>query len=245
MKLLFLDTETTGNVPGDDRLVSVAYKVGDKLTHELFKPGKEISVDAMATHHITPAMVADKPAFSESGMRAELEQLLVDHVLVAHNASFDIAMLEAEGLTIPQFICTLKVARAQDLEGTVLRYGLQYLRYFWQLPVEGVVAHSADGDVLVLEALFNYLLAQARQQSDDTQALAAMLEISARPSLVQRLGFGKYRGERLVDLVQRDPGYLEWLLSEKEKALADGTGRADDVDFIYSLRHFLGRSITR
>lgn len=244
MDLLFLDTETTGAMPGEDRLVSLAYKTKGKRVHELFKPEKPISLDAMAVHHITPEMVEDKPAFQQSTTKQELEQLLSNHILVAHNAMFDIAMLEAEGLTVPQFICTLKLARAMDPEGEIPRHRLQYLRYYWKLPVgsgEEAVAHSADGDVLVLEALYNYIEQQMRKEyADEAQLQEAMLDISIRPSLVHRFRFGKYRDMKLADVVQKDPGYLEWLLGEKE--LAAAAGRDSDPDFIYSLKHFLGRS---
>lgn len=240
MNLLILDTETTGNVPGEDRLVSVAYKIGADLKHELFKPAKEISIDAMCTHHITSEMVADKPPLVGSDMYRELERLLVDHILVAHNAAFDIAMLEAEGLTVPQFICTLKVARALDADGTLPRYSLQYLRYALKLPVTGVVPHSADGDVSVLAALFTHLQQQAAQQYETpAAAIAAMMEISVKPSLIHHFGFGKYRGQRLGDVALRDPGYLEWLLSAKEADQSNQYG--NDADLIYSLRQALGR----
>lgn len=243
MKLLFLDTETTGNMPGEDRLVAVAYKVGEEMVHELFRAPRPITIDAMATHHITQEMVDDKETFEGSETKKALATKLVDHILVAHSAAFDIAMLEAEGLTVPQFICTLKVAKALDADGKIPRYAIQYLRYYWKLEVLEAVAHSADGDVLVLEALFNKLRQEMLKVGDsEEEVIKRMLEMSTKPSLVQRLHFGKYRGEKLTDLAKRDPGYLEWLLTQKESALADGTGRYDDADMIYTLRQCLGRS---
>lgn len=242
MKLLFLDTETTGNEPGRDRLVSVAYKLYEgEMVHELFKPPMPISIDAMSTHHITEEMVAEKEPFAASARRKELEQLLVDHVLVAHNAPFDIAMLEIEGMTVPQFVCTIKVARALDEEGETPRFGLQYLRYYFNLGVEGVIPHSADGDVLVLEALFKYLLKAMKEKRglDDEAALQEMLMITTQPSLLHRLPFGKYRGERMEDIAKKDANYLRWLLTQKEAARAQGEGRMDDADMIYTLQYYL------
>ena len=64
-KLLFLDTETTGNMP-TDHLCQLCYKVGDKIVSELYKPPIPISIESMAIHHITEKMVADKPAVKES-----------------------------------------------------------------------------------------------------------------------------------------------------------------------------------
>ena len=63
---IFRDTETTGTGP-DDRLCQIAFKpeVSPAIS-ELFNPGKPISIDAMAIHHITNKMVEDKPPFKGS-----------------------------------------------------------------------------------------------------------------------------------------------------------------------------------
>jgi len=54
---IFLDTETTGTGP-DDRLCQIAFKADDgPAICDLFNPGKPISIDAMAIHHITEKMV--------------------------------------------------------------------------------------------------------------------------------------------------------------------------------------------
>jgi DNA polymerase III epsilon subunit-like protein len=52
------------------------------------------------------------------------------NILVAHNAKFDVDMIEKEGVHSKKVICSLKLARYMDPEGKILRYGLQYLRCF-------------------------------------------------------------------------------------------------------------------
>jgi DNA polymerase III epsilon subunit-like protein len=93
--LIFIDTETTGNEIGTDRLCQVCFQVGDTIKTEYFKPPLPISVKSMSITHITNEMVADKKLFVGSAMASELQKLLTDGILVAHNAKFDIAMLEA------------------------------------------------------------------------------------------------------------------------------------------------------
>ena len=154
MNLLFLDTETTGNEVAKDRLCQVCYRTKDGTRTEYFKPPLPISTKSSSITHITNKMVEDKPAFEGSAMKQELETLLADHVLIAHNAKFDIAILEAEGLKVPHFICTLRVARYLDTEAIIPEYNLQFLRYYLDLEIEGG-AHDAEGDVNVLEAIFN------------------------------------------------------------------------------------------
>ena len=110
---IFLDTETTGNGP-DDRLCQIAFKPeGGQAVCELFNPGKPISIDAMAIHHITEKMVADKPPFQESDAYAKLKELVSDinNVIVGHNAKFDMQMLDREGISTQRVICTIKLAR--------------------------------------------------------------------------------------------------------------------------------------
>lgn len=235
MNLLFLDTETTGATPGRDRLCSIAYTTDGHLHHELFKPAVPITIDAMAVHHVTNEMVADKPAFIGSAAHQALSALLPDHILVAHNAPFDIAMLEAEGLAVPRYICTYRVARSVDTAGAFPRYGLQYLRYFLKLDVQNATAHNAAGDVLVLEALFKHLEPQMTREK--------MLEVSAQPILFRHFNFGKYNGRLIQDIARVDRGYLNWLLDQKEQSAgqAGTTKYADEADWIHTLRHNLGQ----
>ena len=59
--LIYLDTEATGTRP-DVRLCQTAFKLEDgEAVCELFNPGKPISINGMAVHHITNKMVGDKP----------------------------------------------------------------------------------------------------------------------------------------------------------------------------------------
>ena len=165
-ELIFLDTETTGNEIGKDRLCQICFQTSEGIKACYFKPLIPVSVKSSSITHITNKMLADKPSFAESDMKKELKNLLKDGILVAHNAKFDIAMLEAEGLFVPKFICTLRVARYLDKENKIPEYGLQFLRYYLDLDIDAG-AHSADGDVKVLRALFDRLLAKVKEETGD------------------------------------------------------------------------------
>lgn len=244
MGLLFLDTETTGAQPGKDRLCQLCYKLDGDITDELFKPPLPISIKAMSITHITNKMVDDKPTFGGSATALELQELLEKHILVAHNAPFDIAVLEAEGIAIPRFICSLRLARHLDEDEQIPEYNLQFLRYYFEIELEGIQPHDAKSDVLVLEAVFKELFGILKDKHPDKseeELIEEAVAISSRPSLIRTIKFGKYRGERLEALVQRDPGYLEWLLGAKENQ--DGSeGYNSDEELIYSLKHYLGRT---
>ncbi len=160
-KLIFLDTEGTGIDLKEDRLCQVAYKIDDTMTVKNFKPPVPISIKAMSVTNITNKMVENEEAFQGSDFAKELQELLNENILVAHNASFDIAMLENEGLKVPQYICTLKLSRYLDDKAEIPEHNMQFLRYYYGIDMD-VVAHSADGDVLVLEAVHNHLINLAK-----------------------------------------------------------------------------------
>jgi len=207
---IFLDTETTGTGP-DDRLCQIAFKTGKgQVVDEMFNPGRPIAIEAMAVHHITNEMVASRPPFKGSPAHKKLETLLNDEqgIVVAHNAKFDLDMLRREGIQIDRAICTYKLTRYLDKEGSIPQYNLQYLRYYLKLDIEAV-PHSALGDILVLEGLFSRILAKF-EPDGAADAAAQMLKISNEPVLIARMPFGKHKGHKM-DQIPKD--YLNWLLS--------------------------------
>ena len=133
-KLVFFDTETTGNTEGDF-LCQLAFKNGKETFSALYKPEKKIPPEASAVHHITNKMVADKKSFAESGDKEKIKKLFEGEsvIAVAHNAPFDLIMFKKEGIEPSHFICTLRVARYLDKEEKIERYNLQYLRYLLEI----------------------------------------------------------------------------------------------------------------
>ena len=223
---IFLDTETTGTGK-KDRLCQLAYKTETgKVVNELFRPPLPIAIEPMSIHHITNEMVADKPAFKDSIEWQNLADLLNndENILVAHNAKFDVDMLEKEGIHPKKSICTLKLARHLDPNGVIPKYNLQYLRYFLGIQIDAT-AHDALGDILVLEKLFERLFAKTSKDfGPDVEN--KMMEISGKPVLLSRIYFGKHKGLIFRDIPK---DYLQWLSEQ------------DDLneDMRYTIRHYL------
>ncbi len=210
-KLVFLDTETTG-IEYQDRIFQVAYKFQNKEYCELFKPEVPISIEASETTGFVNADVENKIAFANSEMKKDLEKIFSDpqNIFIAHNAKFDIKMLEKEGLKFNKVIDTLKIAQYLDPQGKLNAYRLQYLRYALDLKIENAQAHNALGDVRVLEALFNRLFLKMKEsEKDEEKILAKMIEISAQPVLIKKFSFGKYLGQTVLEVSKTDRGYLE------------------------------------
>lgn len=232
MNLIFLDVETTG-LDIEDRLCEVAY-----LTHcsegfkdrQLFKPPVPIKVGAMAVSHITNKMVEDMPSFEGSQMETDLKRFAAEgYVLVAHNAPFDLKMLEKEGIVFDKYIDTKKMSHALDLDMNMESHRLQYLRYFYDVELPNAVAHSAEGDVDVLMAVYEKLRELLGNPSTEE-----LIELSARPVLYTKFKFGKYNGNYIAHVASINPGYLEWMLNEKRNS-----GESNEDDWIYTLEHYL------
>jgi len=242
-QIIFFDTETTGNTE-KDVLCQIAYKYGDESFSELYKPSIKIPPEASAVHHITNKMVSDKRAFTESKDYKKIKELFEqeDSVVVAHNTQFDLMIIKKENIKPINFICTLRLARYLDPDGKIERYNLQYLRYLLEIEIEAT-AHDALGDVLVLEKLFERLKKKMLENStsasgeklSDTEVINKMIEISSHPSLFKFINFGKYSGKEISKVALLDPGYLEWLLKQKEES------DQIDEDWIYTLKHNLGK----
>ena len=233
MKLFFADTETTGTEE-HDRLIQLAFKCGNMTLDQLYAPPRPINLMAMMIHHITEDDVKDEEPFIGSAAHTLLKKQRKNLVFVAHNAAFDLKMLEKEGIKFKHHICTLKVVRHLDVKAKLECHKLQYLRYLYKMDLTAE-AHDAMGDVIVLEKLF-WLLVKRICKVDgcsQTEAIATMLEISSVPSLILRFPFGKYKGELLMDILMRDRGYLEWL--ERSK-LDEPEGQED---WIYTLEKLL------
>ena len=235
MTPLFLDVEATDLAP-KSRLVQLAYKdaATGKFVNEFFKPPITISFGAMAVHHITNEMVQGKAEFEESPVKAQLVELLKDRALVAHNADYDINILKNEGVEVKSWIDTLRVAR-HILESD--RYGLQYLRYFLNLRVEGA-AHDAAADVAVLEKLYGRLAEELEQTLalvDDAAIIEKMVELTNTPVLLKHLQFGKHKGSTFEEVAKKDNEYLAWLLQSETKKLKHD----QDEDLVYTLKQFV------
>ena len=235
--IIFFDTETTGNTE-KDFLCQIAYKNNNDNFTGLYKPPLRIPPEASAVHHITNAMLEDKPVFSESNEFPKIKGLFEnkDSVVVAHNAPFDLMIIKKEGIVPANFICTLRLARFLDPEEKIEKYNLQYLRYLLEIEIDAT-AHDALGDVLVLEKLFERLKKKLIEieKIDENRAIERMIEISSHPSIFKSIKFGKYSGKKIEEILKVDRGYLEWLFAQKIES------DQIDEDWIYTLKYYLGK----
>ncbi len=234
--LLFLDVEATG-LEQEDRLVQVAYDFEGIEREALFDPERDMSIEAMEVTHITNKHLKGKEKFQGSEFYNELKSILdkEDTIFVAHNAPYDIGMIEKEDLKVSKSIDTYKIAQYLDTKSLIPAYRLQYLRYYMDLDVDAA-AHDALGDVRVLKAIFGRMYEKMLEKNTHDEVIEKMIDITSKPMLIKRLTFGKHKGELVADVARSDRGWLEWLLREKESEAANGN---IDEDWIYTLKHYL------
>ena len=101
MREIILDTETTGLDPlRGDRLVEIGcVEIFNRMPtgqtfHRHINPQREMPAEAFAVHGLSTEFLADKPLFAE--VAEEFLEFIGDAPLVIHNASFDIAFINAE-----------------------------------------------------------------------------------------------------------------------------------------------------
>ncbi|MBV8094558.1 MAG: DNA polymerase III subunit epsilon [Acetobacteraceae bacterium] len=139
---VIFDTETTGLEPGQGhRVLEVAAMelINDIPTgrhyHTLIDPCRDVPEDATQIHGFTSAHLAGKPRFEV--IVDDLLAFLGDGKLIAHNAAFDFAFLDAElallglsALDPGRMVCTLELARSRfpglpnSLDALCRRYGI-------------------------------------------------------------------------------------------------------------------------
>lgn len=228
-KYIFLDTETTGLLD-EDRLVEVGYRpAGHPSISQRFKAELPVKFGAMAVNHISNTMLKDCERFEGSDMQATLKKFADEgYILVAHNAPFDIKMLEKDGVFFKNYIDTKKMSHALDPDEEMESHRLQYLRYYHGVELPHAEAHTAEGDIAVLEAVFHKLNELLGNKTPEE-----LMEMSRLPVLHTKFKFGKYNGNSIESVASINPGYLEWMLEQKKNS------DQNEEDWIYTLEHYL------
>lgn len=161
-----LDVETTGLVPGYDRIVEISVvqpvRNGEPKVwlDTLVNPEREVG--ATEIHGITDEDVQDAPTFTE--LRGALAGLLARRVVVAHNADFDLRFLRSEfgpsfGPRPLPYLCTMEFHHFLR-PGARRNLAESYSTFLGErLDVE----HRARTDAEATARVLNAQLAEARQ----------------------------------------------------------------------------------
>jgi DNA polymerase-3 subunit epsilon len=146
MREIILDTETTGLDPAQGhRIVEIGavelinHIPSGRTFHAYIDPQRSVPADAMAVHGLTTEFLRGKPVFA--AIAEDLLAFIADAAIVMHNASFDVAFLNAEltAVNLPavaseRVIDSLQMARSRhpmgpnSLDALCKRYGIDLSR---------------------------------------------------------------------------------------------------------------------
>jgi exodeoxyribonuclease X len=238
-----IDTETTGLDHALHRICEIATvdlhvpEEGDgpnqptrgRMWGTLVNPERPIPPDASGIHDITDEMVAEAPT---------MRSLIGDGVIIevkdkengrpdywaAHNSRFDQKFIDpVKGLP---WIDTYRVAIV--LWPNAPNYKNATLRYYLKLKLAGGAdagargrSHTALWDAYVTAAILRRAILEG-------MTVEEMIEISSRPAVLSRLGFGKHFDTPIADVPE---GYLRWVLTDVK----------DNEDALHTANHELTR----
>ncbi len=243
-KYILFDTETTG-VGESDRIIQVGAMIVDNKGNvekfdELCGTDIEIPVEAMEVHGITPDKIDGKAPFIQSKFYTKLQELNnQDNYLIAHNLPFDLGMLEKEGFSNQtKTIDTLRCAKHLFKDSAYHR--LQYYRYSQELykleEAEAqkydivIKAHDAIGDVLVMKLFLSKLVTKAKESFPNVNPMLQLHELTKTPVIIEKFNFGKYKGENIEEVCNKDMGYINWIMDKMDL----------DEDMQYTLDKIMG-----
>ena len=183
-RFAFVDLETTGVSPSDDRITEIGIVLvdGDTVVDEwssLVDPGVPIPPDIQALTGITNAMVRGAPRFIEQ--LPQIAARLAGRTFVAHNARFDYGFLKAEFRRAGErfgadVLCTVRLSRRLFPQYTSHRLDALIDRH--RLPA--AERHRALGDARLIRAFLSTLWRE--EDRDELEAsIRALLKQPATP----------------------------------------------------------------
>lgn len=225
--LVFFDLETTGINTTTDRIVQIAY-------HKVYPNGKEetksyfinpemlIPAEATEIHKITNEMVADCPTFKS--VAREIARDIEGCDLAGFNSNrFDIPLL-AEELLRAEVDIDLSKRKFVDVQVVFHKMEQRTLtaayKFYCDKSLEG--AHDAKADTI---ATYEVLQAQLDRYPELENSIEFLSKFTTQNNNVDYAGkfiynskneeifnFGKYKGQRVTDVLKTDTGYYGWMM---------------------------------
>lgn len=226
--LCFFDLETTGVQVASDRIVEISilkvFPNGNKESLTLrVNPEMPIPAETTAIHGISDEMVANEPTFKELAPR--IYTMIKDSDLAGFNSNrFDIPLL-AEELLRAEIDFDLKKAMAIDVQTIFHKMEKRTLEaaYMFYCDKTLVDAHSAEADTLATYEVLKAQLGRYEELENDVTFLSQFSKhkdfadfagyISYNKKREEVFAFGKHKGKRVVDVLEKEPGYFGWLLN--------------------------------
>lgn len=163
-RFVVIDTETTGlKAYAGDEICSISLiemeglEITGRELNTLINPGRKITAESTAIHHLTDEDVKDSPVIEE--MFFQVAEFIGESILVGHHIGFDIRFLNK---TLQrELLCHLKHPWLDTMllylvhTGRVGHYSLEEVADYSNVKVHG--RHTAHGDAITTAKIFQKL----------------------------------------------------------------------------------------
>jgi len=226
--MVFFDLETTGTNIVSDRIVEISYhKVSPNGKEETktmrVNPEMPIPAESSAIHGITDADVASCPTFKS--VAKEIAHDIEGCDLAGYNSNrFDIPLLAEEFLRADVDIDLMK-RKFVDVQVIFHKMEQRTLsaayKFYCEKELEG--AHGAKADTLATYEVLQSQLDRYPDLKNDVDFLSKFTTQSNNVDFAGRIvyndkgeeviNFGKYKGKKVTDVLNSDPGYYGWIMN--------------------------------
>lgn len=226
--LMVFDLETTGTNITHDRIVEISYlKVypnGNKESKTMrINPERHIPKETTKIHGISDEDVADCPTFKEVAHKVAQDFEGCD--LAGFNSNrFDIPLLAEEFLRADVDIDLMK---RRFVDAQVIYHKMEQrnlsaaYKFYCGKDLED--AHTAEADTLATYEVIKGQLDKYPELKNDVKTLSEYSYYNKTVDFAGRIiynskdeeifNFGKYKGEKVVDVLRQDPGYFSWIIN--------------------------------
>ncbi|MGN0036199.1 MAG: exonuclease domain-containing protein [Bacteroidaceae bacterium] len=226
--LVFFDLETTGTNINTDRIVEICYlKVypnGNEESKTMrINPEMHIPEEASAVHGIFDADVADCPTFK--AVAKNIARDIEGCDLAGFNSNrFDIPVLAEEFLRAG---VDIDISRRKMIDVQVIFHKMEQrtlsAAYKFYCGKNLDDAHTAEADTRATYEVLKAQLDRYPELENDMAFLANYSSFNRNVDFAGRMvyndqgeevfNFGKYKGQRVVDVLKRDTGYYGWIMN--------------------------------
>ena len=226
--LCFFDLETTGLNVAKDRVVEISilkvFPNGNKESKTwMVNPEIPIPPKTIPIHGITDEKVANEPTFKQ--LSRDIYSMIKESDLAGFNSDrFDIPLL-AEEMLRAGIDVDFKKHLTVDVQTIFHKMEKRNLSaaYKFYCGKDLNNAHSAEVDT---NATYEVLKSQIKKYDELENDISKLSTFSKRQKSVDFAGFiildedrdaafnfGKHKGEKVIEVFEREPGYFSWLLN--------------------------------
>jgi DNA polymerase-3 subunit epsilon len=226
--LIFFDLETTGIDVAVDRIVEISYlKIypnGDEESRTLkINPGMPIPPKTSKIHGISDEDVKDAPSFQS--VAKGIANVFEGCDFAGYNSNkFDIPLLAEEFLRA-DIDLDLKKRKFIDIQVIFHKkeqrtLGAAY-KFYCDKNLED--AHSAEADTRATMEILQAQLDRYADLPNDVDELSKYSSHNRNADFLGRIiyddedqeifNFGKYKGQRVTEVLKKDPGYYGWMIN--------------------------------